>query len=105
MDVFARPQSTSQFQRQESEPAELIGSCYIMPKHFTSTSGHIKEAIISSTKFEVIGEVSMDCLVVHPIKDSSCDFAMTLSKHWQPHWKGLDVGHRGLGNSYTKLDQ
>ena len=37
--------------------------------------------------------------------DAQCDFAVTFAKHWQPHWKGLDVGHRGLGNSFTKLDQ
>lgn len=87
------------------EPAELIGSCYIMPKHFTSTSGRIKEAIISSSKFEAIGEISIEFLVVHPMKEPICDFAVTFAKHWDSNWKGIDVGHRGLGNSFTKLDQ
>ena len=34
VDVFAR-----QNEPRNSDPAELIGSCYIMPKHFKSTSG------------------------------------------------------------------
>ena len=84
---------------------QLIGSCYIMPKHFTTTSGHIKEAIISSSKFEAIGDINVNFLVVNHINEDPCDFAVTFAKHWQPHWKGLDVGHRGLGNSFTKLDQ
>lgn len=76
-----------------------------MPKHFVSTSGRIKETIISSTKFEAIGEISVEFLVVHPLKDPNmCDFAVTFAKHWNSNWKGIDVGHRGLGNSFTKLD-
>ena len=43
--------------------------------------------------------------MVNHVMDAQCDFAVTFAKHWQPHWKGLDVGHRGLGNSFTKLDQ
>jgi glycerophosphocholine phosphodiesterase GPCPD1 len=103
IDVFARPQNASQFQ--SHEPAELIGSCYMMPKHLFSTSGRIRETIIASSKFEAIGEVTMQFLVIHAMPEVKCDFAVTFAKHWKPHWKGLDVGHRGLGNSFTKQDQ
>ena len=84
---------------------QLIGSCYIMPKHFTTTSGHIKEAIISSSKFEAIGDICMDFLVIKSMENATCDFAVTFAKHWKPVWKGIDVGHRGLGNSYTKAER
>ena len=69
--------------------------------------GTIKEAVISSTKFQAIGEITVEFLVVHPIwkEQVNCDFAVTFAKHWKPHWKGIDVGHRGLGNSFTKADQ
>ena len=68
--------------------------------------GTIKDTIVSSSKFEAIGEIELDYLVVHPIwkEGVSCDFAVTFAKHWKPHWKGIDVGHRGLGNSFTKAD-
>lgn len=47
----------------------------------------------------------MDFLVIQSVEDANCDYAVTFAKHWQPHWKGIDVGHRGLGNSFTKLGQ
>ena len=47
----------------------------------------------------------MNYLVVHAIPEAKCDFAVTFAKHWQKHWQGLDVGHRGTGNSFTNLDQ
>ena len=37
VDVFAGNSEKQGFQ--SSDPPELIGSCYIMPKHFKSTTG------------------------------------------------------------------
>ena len=31
-----------------------------------------------------------------------CDFKVSYAKHWKSDWSGLEVAHRGLGNSYTK---
>ena len=101
VDIFARPSAAFSLH----EPAELIGSCYIMPNHFTSTSGTIKDTIISSSKFEAIGDICMDFLVIKSMENATCDFAVTFAKHWKPVWKGIDVGHRGLGNSYTKAER
>ena len=28
---------------------------------------------------------------------------ITNRKYWSEGWSGLDVGHRGLGNSYTQV--
>ena len=33
---------------------------------------------------------------------SKCNFKVTYAKHWKSNWKGIEVAHRGLGNSYTK---
>ena len=33
---------------------------------------------------------------------NKCNFKVTYAKHWKSDWKGLEVAHRGLGNSYTK---
>ena len=104
VDIFARPASTTKALSLH-EPAELIGSCYIMPNHFTSTSGTFKDTIISSSKFEAVGDICMDFLVIKSMENATCDFAVTFAKHWKPVWKGIDVGHRGLGNSYTKAER
>ena len=33
---------------------------------------------------------------------SKCNFKVSYAKHWKSNWKGIEVAHRGLGNSYTK---
>ena len=33
---------------------------------------------------------------------SLCNFKVSYAKHWKSDWSGLEVAHRGLGNSYTK---
>ena len=38
-------------------------------------------------------------------KKSKCNFKVTYAKHWKSNWKGLEVAHRGLGNSYTKAQK
>ena len=34
--------------------------------------------------------------------NNKCNFKVTYAKHWKSNWKGVEVAHRGLGNSYTK---
>ena len=35
-------------------------------------------------------------------QNNKCNFKVTYAKHWKSDWKGLEVAHRGLGNSYTQ---
>ena len=131
------------------DPAEHIGSGYVMPEHFKSTEGRKKIPIISK-KCQPIGQFVFDYLVIKPIHekidendDSNkvaskelltydgdtneeelnisskfakkakiipnnnlvsrlCNFKVSYAKHWKSDWSGLEVAHRGLGNSYTK---
>ena len=36
------------------------------------------------------------------LNSNFCDFKVSYAKHWKSDWSGLEVAHRGLGNSYTK---
>ena len=36
------------------------------------------------------------------MKSFACDMAVSFAQHWKSDRKGLDVGHRGLGISYTE---
>mgnify|MGYP001190106410 CR=1 FL=1 len=82
-------------------PGKLIGFCYLMPRHFKSTTGTVKETIISPVS-EAIGEINIEFLVIHPIKQVSYDFAISFAKYWDPQLNCIDIGHRGLGNSSLK---
>ena len=81
-------------------PGKLIGFCYLMPRHFKSTTGTVKETIISPVSEEPIGEIKIEFLVIHPIKQVSYDFAISFAKYWDPQLNCIDIGHRGLGNSF-----
>ena len=56
---------------------------------------------ITSKRFQPIGQFSAVYLIIHPLKDFECDLAVSFAQHWNEDWKRLDVGHRGLGNSYS----
>lgn len=95
------PATTTDAASDFEEPAEHIGSCYLMPQNFKSSEGRMQTTIVSK-RFQPIGQFSAVYLIVTPMKEVECDMSVTYSQHWKEHWKGLDVGHRGLGNSYTK---
>ena len=85
---------------QEEEEPEHVGMCYIYPDSFKQSRGRLRQPI-TSLKFQPIGQLTVDYLVVHPTPGLEMDFSISYRNYWNPHWKGLDVGHRGLGNSYT----
>ena len=72
---------------------------------FQSTEGRVKKPIISK-RFQPVGQFTLDYLVIRPIQSEQlCNFKSSFSNHWKPNWKGLEVAHRGLGNSYTMAQQ
>jgi glycerophosphocholine phosphodiesterase GPCPD1 len=75
-----------------------------MPNQFKTTEGKIQVTIVSN-RLNPIGQFTTSFCVVRPMPDIQCDFSVTYCNHWKAHWKGLDVGHRGLGNSYTKRER
>uniref|UniRef100_A0A0K2TTA7 GP-PDE domain-containing protein n=2 Tax=Lepeophtheirus salmonis TaxID=72036 RepID=A0A0K2TTA7_LEPSM len=79
-----------------------VGSCYVMPDQLKSTEGKISLPIVSRG-FQPIGQFNASYLVVKPLKDIQCDFAVSFATYWKSIWKGLDVGHRGSGNSFSNL--
>lgn len=43
---------------------------------------------------------TVDYLVVQPISGYECDMSVSYCRMWKKTWRGLDVGHRGLGTSF-----
>lgn len=97
-DVFARPKG--QAPTGDDAAPEHIGSGYVLPEHFKSTEGRVKKPIISK-RFQPVGQFTLDYLVIRPMDRPLCNFKTSFSHQWKPNWKGLEVAHRGLGNSYT----
>lgn len=96
VDIYSRPEAQS-----EQEVPDHVGMCYIYPDNLRATIGSLS-CPITSMRFQPIGKLTVDYLVTHPSPGVEMDFSESLRNHWSDDWKGLDVGHRGLGNSYTR---
>lgn len=104
---------------------ELVGVGHLMPANEARETRTNKSVSISSLKHQPIGQftgshspsssflsfirltrmgsVAVDFLMIHPLKTWKGDLSVSYARHWRKRAKGpLDVGHRGLGNSYTK---
>ena len=116
VDIYARGPGTS-----DNDIPDHIGMCYIYPDDLKQTMGK-RQIPITSMKFQPIGKLTgcllyssvfinkcyaclVDYLMIHPIPQLEMDFSLSYRNYWADDWKGLDVGHRGLGNSYTKGHQ
>ena len=116
VDIYARSPSTS-----DNDVPDHIGMCYIYPDNLKQTMGKLQTPI-TSMKFQPIGKLTgklplhepmfhltifnlVDYLMINPTPQLEMDFTLSYRNYWADAWKGLDVGHRGLGNSYTKGHQ
>ncbi len=61
--------------------------------------------ILSTRRFQPIGQFSAAYLIVRPLSDVRCDMAVSYSRYWKQTWSGMDVGHRGMGDSYCQATQ
>nr|XP_042899306.1 glycerophosphocholine phosphodiesterase GPCPD1 [Parasteatoda tepidariorum] len=83
----------------ETDIPEHIGFCYILPSNMRDTSGTCNMPI-SGKRQQPIGQLSVDYLIIRPMKDFVCDLSVSYAKHWKRSEKrSLDVGHRGAGNA------
>ncbi|XP_011506592.1 PREDICTED: glycerophosphocholine phosphodiesterase GPCPD1-like [Ceratosolen solmsi marchali] len=82
------------------EPPTHIGFSYILPGALQTSVGLLTVAI-TSTKHRPIGQLTVEYVTIKPIPDFPWDMSISYAKHWEQRWSGLDVGHRGLGTSFT----
>lgn len=97
VDIFTKPDNSLD---DDSTEAKHVGMCFIYPENFKQTFGRL-QVPITSLKFQPIGSLTVDYLVIRPLQEVEMDFSVTYRNYWDKEWSGLDVGHRGLGNSYT----
>jgi len=81
-------------------PPEHVGACYLLPTHFKSTQGHVQVPILTTGRFQPVGQLEAFHLIVTPL-DVPSDLSVGFARHWKGRWSGLEVGHRGMGDSYS----
>lgn len=85
----------------DPNPPEHAGFCYILPSVFRQTTG-VSTIPVTGFKRQPIGQLTVEYLVIRPMRDYECDLSVSYAKHWKRGRKTLDVGHRGAGSSFNK---
>ncbi|XP_069990448.1 glycerophosphocholine phosphodiesterase GPCPD1 isoform X1 [Penaeus vannamei] len=80
------------------ELPNYLGCSYILPSNLKENFG-VATLPITSPKHTAIGQLTVHYMVVYPMP-TRCDMSVSYARHWKDTWKGLEVGHRGAGNSY-----
>ena len=57
---------------------------------------YLKYIFLLKIKSSFLGHYMM----AFPLQENNLNMSETYSRYWKDSWIGLQVGHRGLGNSY-----
>ncbi|XP_017772131.1 PREDICTED: glycerophosphocholine phosphodiesterase GPCPD1-like [Nicrophorus vespilloides] len=85
----------------EGDPPYHAGFSYILPSSLRGSEGNMVLPI-TSTKHRPMGELRLEYIVIKPLPGVKCDLSLTYARHWKETRQGLDVGHRGAGNSFKE---
>uniref|UniRef100_A0A0N4Z0Z2 GP-PDE domain-containing protein n=1 Tax=Parastrongyloides trichosuri TaxID=131310 RepID=A0A0N4Z0Z2_PARTI len=79
-----------------------IATAICMPSSITETIGDVIVPILAPNQIP-IGQITIDYLFIKPINnvDQYQSMEETYARYWKKR-KTVEVGHRGMGNSYTK---
>ncbi|VDN02966.1 unnamed protein product [Thelazia callipaeda] len=82
---------------------ERFATAYALPSSFNGTFGVAGEPLLANSR--PIGQIMMEYLFIRPILTPSPvpKLDVSYAKHWKKR-QPLEVGHRGMGNSYTKMN-
>ena len=75
-----------------------IGQSYVLPKNLKEKQGFMTISI-NGLKNKPIGQLTIDYLIIKPLKGEACDMTVSYARLWKKR-RPLDVGHRGMGSSY-----
>ncbi|KAL5013098.1 hypothetical protein ScPMuIL_011649 [Solemya velum] len=75
-----------------------VGYCHLLPMAVNQTK-IVKKIPIMGLKHKPIGEVSVDFLIVKPLREPMC-MDVSYQSYWSRDCSPVDVGHRGMGSSY-----
>ncbi|XP_071519746.1 glycerophosphocholine phosphodiesterase GPCPD1-like isoform X1 [Panulirus ornatus] len=80
------------------EIPRYLGCSYVLPSNMKENYG-VATLPITSPKHIPVGQLTVHYMVVYPMEFGG-DMSVSYARHWKDSWKGLEVGHRGAGNSY-----
>ncbi|OWR47314.1 hypothetical protein KGM_214218 [Danaus plexippus plexippus] len=82
------------------DPPCHVGYTYVLPNMFKPSEGSLELPVTCNVKHRPLGTINFEYLIISPMEDGLCNLEVSYTKHWDPSWTGLEVGHRGLGASF-----
>uniref|UniRef100_A0A1I8E9V1 GP-PDE domain-containing protein n=1 Tax=Wuchereria bancrofti TaxID=6293 RepID=A0A1I8E9V1_WUCBA len=91
------------YDEQNGPSTDRFAIAYALPSSFHGTFGVAGEPLLVNNR--PVGQINVEYLFIRPLLTSCWVQKMDISyaKHWKKR-QPLEVGHRGMGNSYTKMN-
>ncbi|KAI8518403.1 Glycerophosphocholine phosphodiesterase gpcpd1 [Branchiostoma belcheri] len=79
--------------------AQPVAKATVLPTNLTGSTGVVSVPLHNNHN-RLVGQINVDYLMITPMPDDVCTAEVSYGRFWKKR-KTLDVGHRGMGNSYT----
>ncbi|XP_035683911.1 glycerophosphocholine phosphodiesterase GPCPD1-like [Branchiostoma floridae] len=76
-----------------------VAKATVLPTNMTGSTG-VVSAPLHNNHNRLVGQINVDYLIITPMTGEVCTAEVSFARYWKKR-KTLDVGHRGMGNSYT----
>jgi glycerophosphocholine phosphodiesterase GPCPD1 len=86
--------------KSNGDPPKLLAVGYALPSTLQNTYGKTSVPLLASNGLPV-GKIYLGYLFIRPVHNQEFKMDLSFIKHWKKRTT-LEVGHRGMGNSYTK---
>ncbi|XP_055713572.1 glycerophosphocholine phosphodiesterase GPCPD1 isoform X2 [Phlebotomus papatasi] len=88
----------------QEEPPRHVGYHYILPNLLKKSEGQLDLPVTCASKHRPLGMMRVEYLKITPFCPQKMNLKTSYVRHWNPKWKGLEIGHRGSGTSFKSKD-
>lgn len=89
----------------ETEQPIHLGYQYVLPLLLKRSEGTLELPILSALKHNPIGMMTFEYLKIESLKGPKMTCETSYTRYWNEKWVGLEVGHRGCGNSFKSSNE
>ncbi|XP_054740837.1 putative glycerophosphocholine phosphodiesterase GPCPD1 homolog 2 [Anastrepha obliqua] len=79
---------------------QFLGQQYISPEALNTSEGQFTVSFNGISNGLEVAKLQINYLVVNAMPEWKVQLNTTFLQYWPNRWKGLDIGHRGMGRSF-----
>ncbi|XP_017481905.1 PREDICTED: putative glycerophosphocholine phosphodiesterase GPCPD1 homolog 2 [Rhagoletis zephyria] len=81
--------------------AQLLGQQYIPPEAVNTSEGQLTLSFSGSCNGVELAKLKIQYVVINSMPDWKVKLNTSFLQYWPNRWRGLDIGHRGMGRSFV----